>query len=217
MVSKRANGQLFSLEQWKRKRERGKNQTAHSKATGSFVLFEAYALSRDPWLYTAENNESKSVTDCFKCGLALSALPLAPENCLALFPRATHLIKHARAPPALRTSLILCNLPFSAPLSHAHSRIEHTPKSSITRTCNTYLTQIHVLHGFCFPFPFPLLFPLVTLQHLSTALFSSLFRVFAPHREPVSLSSFPSSPPLVRTRSVLVLRKKKRREEGLFP
>lgn len=44
-----------------------------------------------------KNNDAKSVTDCFKCGLALSALPLTPENCLALFPRATHLIKHARS------------------------------------------------------------------------------------------------------------------------
>lgn len=35
------------------------------------------------------------------------------------------------------------------------------------------LTQIHVLHGrVLFSFPFPLLFPLVTLQHLSTVLLS---------------------------------------------
>lgn len=64
----------------------------------------------------------------------------------------------------------------------------HTCTRTRVHSAHTPLTQIHVLHGrVLFSFPFPLLFPLVTLQHLSTVLLS-LFRVFAPHREPVSLS-----------------------------
>lgn len=120
---------------------------------------------------TAENNELKSVTDCFKCGPALSALPLAPENCLALFPRATHLIKHARAPPALRTLLILRS-PFSValirPNTHTLLFVDCACTHIYTRvySAHTPLTQIHVLHGsILFSFPFPLLF---SLGHAST-------------------------------------------------
>lgn len=108
-------------------------------------------------------------------------------------------------------------------LSHigtlAHSRIEHTPKSSITRTCNTYLTQIHVLHVGSNASVF---------LSLSPSLFFfpwSRFNTFPPPSSPLSFEFLhrignqslylPFLLPLPSyvhptTRSVLVLRKKKR-------
>lgn len=108
-------------------------------------------------------------------------------------------------------------------LSHigtlTHSRIEHTPKSSITRTCNTYLTQIHVLHVGSNASVF---------LSLSPSLFFfpwSRFNTFPPPSSPLSFEFLhrignqslylPFLLPLPSyvhptTRSVLVLRKKKR-------
>lgn len=109
----------------------------------------------------------KSVTDCFKRGLALSAAALAPENCLALFPRATHLIKHARfscSPDPSHLSFFHS----ASPLSHSHHRHEHAGPPSVYARVHTR-THVRFTFPFCFPFPSPS-FLLVTLQHLSLIL-----------------------------------------------
>jgi len=65
-----------------------------------FSIFDSSRFAINSELSARSNstryNDLKSVTDCLKRGLALSAAALAPENCLVLFPCATHLIKHAR-------------------------------------------------------------------------------------------------------------------------
>lgn len=131
-------------------------------------------------------NDLKSVTDCFKHGLALSAAALAPENCLALFPRATHLIKHARAPPVLSPfSLSLfrvCPPSSRYLLSRSRAREQYARKLVYTYVCACVRTYTgarpryaRFTFPFCFPFPASS-FPLVALQHLSLT--------------PVPLSSF---------------------------
>lgn len=103
----------------------------------------------------SEYNDLKSVTDCFKRGLALSAAALAPENCLALFSRATHLIIHAR----FSCSADLSHLSFfntASPLSFIASTpgLAHRHTHIHTRT---HVRMLYVPTLFSFPF---LLLPL---------------------------------------------------------
>jgi len=102
-----------------------------------FSIFDFSRFAINPKLSArsnSEHNDSKSVTDCFKRGLALSAAALAPENCLVLFPRATHLIKHA----CFSCSPDPSHLSFfhsASPLSHSHHRIAPRARrpASVTR------------------------------------------------------------------------------------
>lgn len=116
----------------------------------------------------------------FKCGPALSALPLAPENCLALFSARDALNKTCLRLPC-RGPLSSFN-PISVPPAGARSynntgtgRLYTNPRS---RPRRVFLSP-------------PSSFPLVTLQHLSPVPLSS----FVLHRERVSLSSLLSLRP----------------------
>jgi len=143
-----------------------------------FSIFDFSRFAINPKLSArsnSEHNDSKSVTDCFKRGLALSAAALAPENCLVLFPRATHLIKHA----CFSCSPDPSHLSFfhsASPLSHSHHCIAPRARrpSSVTRVYTHTHThtraRAHTLYvSFCFLFPSSS-FLLVMLQHLSLIL-----------------------------------------------
>lgn len=110
----------------------------------------------------------KSVTDCFKRSLALSAAALAPENCLALFPRATHLIKHARFSCSPDPSHLSFFHSMSI-LSHSHQHHEHAGPRVCTRVYTHIHTHIHTRTRTLYVpilFSFPFLF--LSLGHAST-------------------------------------------------
>lgn len=114
-----------------------------------FSTFDSSRFAINPELSARSNreyNNLKSVTDCFKRGPALSAAALAPENCLALFPRATHLIKHARfscSPDPSHLSFFH----FTSPLSHSHQSHEHAGPRGCTRTHTHILIYTYVLRS----------------------------------------------------------------------
>lgn len=116
----------------------------------------------------------KSVTDCFKRGLVLSATALAPENCLALFPRATHLIKHARfscSPDPSHLSFFHSMTPLSLSLPHSHRYHQHAAGPRVcTRVCTYTYVRTRTQSALYVPVLFSFPFLLVTLQHLSLIL-----------------------------------------------
>lgn len=119
----------------------------------------------------SEHNDLKSVTDCFKRGLALSATALAPENCLALFPRATHLIKHARfsCSPDPSHPSFFHSMSFLS-LIHQHHRVRRSRVCMCMRVCvyaRVHHTDVHTRTLYVpVLFSFPFLF--LSLGHAST-------------------------------------------------
>lgn len=129
-----------------------------------FSIFGSSRFAIIPELSARSNsryNGLKSVTDCFKRGLALSAAALAPENCLVLFPRATHLIKHARFSCSPDPSHLSFFHSAGSPLSFTIAT--STPARECTRTqAHVYTHTLYVPVLFSFPFLF------LSLGHAST-------------------------------------------------
>lgn len=128
-------------------------------------------------------NDLKSVTDCLKRGLALSVAALAPENCLVLFPCATHLIKHARFSCSPDPSHLSFFHSWRAP-SLIRTIATSTPARECVRACtHTYTHTLYIPVLFSFPFLF------LSLGHASTP-FSHPRSSFEFCGKRVSLSSF---------------------------